>query len=107
MMHPTTFRNLKNRMLEESLAQRRVEDKELYAIKFDGATKPTNTGQRRIKKVHHLTIIKEPGSRYVTHFTPIGDDGVLQGIGVNEVIRDTNSVASLRAIGCGKYFFQS
>ena len=94
-------------MLEESLAQRRVEDKELYAIKFDGATKPTNTGQRRIKKVHHLTIIKEPGSRYVTHFTPIGDDGVLQGIGVNEVIRDTNSVASLRAIGCGKYFFQS
>ena len=44
-------------MLEESLAKRKAEDQELYALKFDGATKNTNTGQQRIKKVRMFTAI--------------------------------------------------
>ena len=75
------------------------------SLPWTSYNKDTNVYKGRLEKVHHITIVKEPGGSYVTHFVPPGENGLQQAAGLDKVLDDTDSKNTLIGIGCGKLHF--
>ena len=74
----------------------------IVKLDFDGKICNTASVNGRIKKKDHITVVCGTTHKYVTHFTPTTGSGRNVATGMMKVINDTDSVNTLRAIGCGK-----
>ena len=72
---------------------------------FDGKICNTASVNGRIKKKDHITVVDGTKHKYVAHFTPTTGSGRNVATGMMKVINDTDSVHTLKAIGCGKNVF--
>ena len=97
--------NVKRRILEKAVKKRKVEDQQFIKLDFDGKVSETNIGKNQLTKKDNISVVCGTSGRYVEHFVPSGR-GTGRNIanGVTNVIAETNSLESLRGIGCGKSF---
>ena len=72
---------------------------EIKALYFDGRHDQTSTGRGGDTPAEeHVAVVAEPGSEYVTHFTPVSGKAIDQ---VNELLSVATGYGdSVRALGC-------
>ena len=89
------------RMRQSAMASRDQQhrDEELRALYFDGRHDQTSTGRGGDKTAEeHVAVMAEPGSQYVTHFTPVSGRAIDQ---VTELINVASGYGdSVRVQGC-------
>lgn len=85
----------------EKEATKEQENKEKFVcLKFDGRN-DTNTliTQNKKAKEEHVTVISEPGSEYVDHFTPSNGKSATLAEELHMLVLEKESSGSLRVIG--------
>ena len=65
----------------------------------------TATPRNKLVKKDHITVIDGETDRYIEHFTPKTGTGKNIAIGFCNIVGETDSQDSLRALGCGMYDF--
>ena len=82
------------------------EDRNFIKLDMDGKISETAIGKNKLKKKDNITVVSGTTGRYVTHFVPSGrGTGKNIGLGFTNVIAETDSWETIRAIGCGKNYF--
>ena len=94
---------MKSEVLLEAVKKHEGEQTKKVKLDYDGKICPTASINGRIKKKDHITVVCGLTHKYVEHFTPKTGSGRNVAAGMMKVIVDTDSVQSLRAIGCGMY----
>ena len=74
-------------------------DEEIRALYFDGRHDQISTGRGGDKTAEeHVAVVAEPGSEYVTHFTPVSGRAIDQ---VTELMNVASGYGdSVRVLGC-------
>ena len=70
----------------------------IEALYFDGRKDQTFTGRSSTRKEEHVAVVVEPGSTYLTHFTPESGRAIHQARHLTDIAIDNN--ADVRVLGC-------
>ena len=98
--------NVRKRILDKAVERRKVEDRNFIKMDMDGKISETAIGKNKLKKKDNITVVSGTTGRYIEHFVPSGrGTGKNIGLGFTNVIAETDSWETMRAIGCGKNYF--
>ena len=99
MVDRTSIRNWNKSDRVNYIAQHSETNTNLECIKFDGKISKTLISPNVFKKQDNITIISEPGGKYLDHISP--ENGTAPAIvkDLVPVIKATNSEKSMKAIG--------
>ncbi len=74
--------------------------KDLECIKFDGRIDTTVTQEERNVREDHITVISEPGAKYLDHFTPKSGKACDIADELFDLLKEYRSAETIRALGC-------
>ena len=92
--------DLKKEYEADVIADHQKEQSQLTCIKFDGRkdAKTLSAPGKHIRE-EHVTVISEPGSVYIDHFTPLNDKAASLADELYTLLLEKNSSSTLRVIG--------
>ena len=98
---------VKKRLLQKASDKRKEESKHLFNIQFDGKISEEASLNGHLVKKDHITVVNGLNGLYVDHFVPASGTGRDIGIGLCNIIINTESVDTTVAVNAGKHDFYS
>ena len=98
IVDPMKMYRERERVRNMAASERAEQHGHIEALYFDGRKDQTFIGKSSSKKEEHVAVVVEPGSQYLTHFTPESGRAIHQARHLTDIA--IGNAADVRVLGC-------